>query len=28
VVPPLIHGRTPSDTVDLLVRALELVNAL
>ena len=28
VVPPLIHGKTPADTVDLLVRALALVDAL
>jgi len=28
VVTPLIHGKTPADTVDLLVRALALVDAL
>ena len=28
VVPPLIHGKTPADTVDLLNRALALVGAL
>ena len=28
VVPPLVHGKTPSDTVDLLTRALALVDAL
>ncbi len=28
VVPPLIHGKTPADTVELLVRALALVDAL
>ena len=28
VVPPLVHGKTPSDTVDLLNRALALVDAL
>ena len=28
VVPPLIHGKTPADTVDLLNHALALVDAL
>ncbi|MEI6559100.1 MAG: hypothetical protein WCO00_11910 [Rhodospirillaceae bacterium] len=28
VVPPLVHGKTPADTVDLLNRALMLVDAL
>lgn len=28
VVPPLIHGKTPSDTFDMLARALALVDAL
>ena len=27
-MPPLIHGKTPSDTIDLLARALALVDAL